>query len=112
MGRRGGKKEKKKQRPRSPSPESEVSELDENFTLSDVLNIINHHKSWHDLIRDERLFEAGIFETDFEWLKEVWATRKDPSQSTLNLGNLAQSITGLGGLPNVRCQSQSSAEDV
>ena len=82
------KKERKKQQQQKPKYESESdseppSELDENFTLSDVLKVVDSHKTWHDLLRDERLFEAGIFETDFNWVKEVWKTRKDKSQPSV-----------------------------
>ncbi len=86
------KKKKTSEKKRPISPESSDtdssldSELEDEYDFSDILEIVESHKSWPSLIRDKRLFEAGIFDTSFEWLREAWKTRsqgRDLSSSVL-----------------------------
>ena len=68
---------KKKLKAIEPDSESEISEWDEEeMGLKDMLKIFNSHKYWDLLLRDERLFESGIFE-DLDYVRELWKTRND-----------------------------------
>tara|TARA_Y100000768_G_C23567874_1_gene491281 strand:- start:28 stop:306 length:279 start_codon:yes stop_codon:yes gene_type:complete len=69
-------KKKKKQIVESDS-ESSISEWDpEEMSFKDILKIFNSHNHWDLLLRDERLFESGLFE-DMDFVKELWNTRND-----------------------------------
>ena len=44
--------------------------------IDEILKIVEGHKTWASLIRDEVLFETGLLESGLAWLKELFETRK------------------------------------
>lgn len=55
-------------RERSPSVDEEVS-------LQSVLDVVDKCETWGELLRNDFLFEIGIYE-DIMYLKELWKSKQ------------------------------------
>ena len=60
-----------RKRERTPSCDSRD---DDDVAIEDIVEEIESHESWRDVIRSPFLFDVGIIE-ELDWVREIWKTR-------------------------------------
>ena len=65
---------RKKKSKEEVQSESEISDWDESFGLPEILSIMRKHKHFDTFLRDERIFESGLFEC-MQYARALWDTR-------------------------------------
>ena len=69
---------KKSKNEESPSPSmscDDDSDMFDELELCEVLKIVDKHEKWADFIRDPVLFDSGLIEGAFAWLRELFNTK-------------------------------------